>query len=494
MDSKGSRAALGALALTVVLWPGSAVAQGAVGGAAEAARVASAVGRTGPERAPREDAAGGARAELRRRAADGGRWRQVAPEPWLQEDPADSLYRAGRDALNRREFERAAGLFAEIRSRHPRSGYVPDSYYFQAFALQRLGGREREERALALLEEQRARHPAAASRADADPLRVRLQGALARVGDARAAAAVETAARAGCEDDDQELRATALSALIAMDEDRALPILEEVLRSRDECSAALRRQAVFLVARVQGDRAVDLLLDLAHRDPDPDAEVREQAVFWLSGVHTPQAVAALESILRESTDTSVRQQAVFALSREGSPRAIEVLRALAEQPGADRAAREQAIFWLGRDAENGGSEWLRSLYPSLDDRGLKEQALHAIARSGTAADRAWLLERARDAGEDVEVRKNALYWAGEAGLALDELRALYGALAQAELREQVIFVISRREEPAAVDALMQIATEETDPRLREQAVFWLGRSEDPRVGDFLLRLIRGSGR
>ena len=66
-------------------------------------------------------------------------YRAQAPEPWLQVDPADSLYRAARDALNRREFDRASDLFASIRTRHPRSGYVPDSYYFQAFALQRVG-------------------------------------------------------------------------------------------------------------------------------------------------------------------------------------------------------------------------------------------------------------------------------------------------------------------------------------------------------------------
>ncbi|HEX6107546.1 MAG TPA: outer membrane protein assembly factor BamD, partial [Gemmatimonadales bacterium] len=58
--------------------------------------------------------------------------------PWLQGDPADSLYRAAREALNRRDYRRAAELFAALPGRYPASGYAPDAYYWQAFALYRL--------------------------------------------------------------------------------------------------------------------------------------------------------------------------------------------------------------------------------------------------------------------------------------------------------------------------------------------------------------------
>ena len=60
-----------------------------------------------------------------------------------------------------------------------------------------------------------------------------------------------------------------------------------------------------------------------------------------------------------------------------------------------------------------------------------------------------------------------------------------------EVRGQVIYALSRNEDAAAVDALMEIATSETDVELRQQAVYWLGRSSDPRAAEFLMRLIRG---
>jgi HEAT repeat protein len=415
----------------------------------------------------------------------------AVPAAWLQEDPADSLYRAARDALNRRDFEHAAQLFGAIRVRYPRSGYVPDSYYFQALALQREGGREAEQRAIALLDQQERDHPKAGTRADAAQLRARLLGARAQAGDAKAAAAVETAARAGCDQSDQELRATALSALISMDADRAVPILKEILQDRSDCSVQLRRQAVFMIARASGDQAVDILLDLAQRHPDPDPEVRSQAVFWLSRVQSPEAVAALEGMLK-SNDRPVQEQAVYALSRQGTPRAAEVLKAFAERADAPKDARQQAIFWLGKDAKNGGPAYLRQLYGRLVEPDLKEQTLFAIAQNGAAEDRAWLIGRVKDPNESPDLRKSALFWAAkDKGLPVAEVRALYTEMNDRAVREQVIYVLSRADDPAAVDALMDIAGKETDKELRQQAVFWLGKSKDPRAGEFLLKLIRG---
>ena len=72
----------------------------------------------------------------------------VPPAPWVDDDPADSLYRAARQALNDESYRRAAALFAQIESRYPRSVYTPDAPYWRAFALYK-AGREDDLRALA---------------------------------------------------------------------------------------------------------------------------------------------------------------------------------------------------------------------------------------------------------------------------------------------------------------------------------------------------------
>ena len=88
----------------------------------------------------------------------------VPPEPWAQQDPADSLYRAARQALNRNQYTRAAELFQAIQKRYPRSTYVADALYWQAFALYRAGSDDGLRAAREALRTQGARFPKAATR------------------------------------------------------------------------------------------------------------------------------------------------------------------------------------------------------------------------------------------------------------------------------------------------------------------------------------------
>lgn len=440
---------------------------------------------------PGPSAAPNAQAAMAAWGAGGTSFRTTAPEGWLQEDPGGRLYQQGREELNRRRYEAAAESFAQLRERHPRSGYVADSYYWQAFALFRQGGARELRRASELLSVQAAEHPDAGTRRDADALNVRIEAQLAQRGDAQAAAAIAQQAAGPCEDG-QDVRMAALSALLNMNAEQAVPILQEVLRSRDECSAELRRRAVFLIAQKMDDESVDILVDLAHRDPDPDPEVREQAVFWLHQVQTPEALAALESILMESEDPELQEQAVFAISQRGDARAVEALRGYAERSDIPADLRANAIFWIGQNPGAGGAEYLMELYPRLEDPELRERAIFGIAQSETEGAREWLLERVRDESESVEARKNALFWAGQMGGAvMDELQGLYTTLEDPEMKEQLIFVASQEGSTAAVDFLMEVAREEDDPELRENAIFWLGQTDDPRVPEFLLSLVRG---
>jgi len=117
------------------------------------------------------------------------------PKSWLSRDPADSIYRLARETLNRRDYRRAAELFAQIPARFPRSGYAGDALYWQAFALYRTGGERELREALAALRQQKSRFPKAATQGDGSTLERRIQGELARRGDSQAAAEVVNAAR-----------------------------------------------------------------------------------------------------------------------------------------------------------------------------------------------------------------------------------------------------------------------------------------------------------
>ncbi len=412
--------------------------------------------------------------------------------PVAAESTPDSIYRLARQELNRGNYRRAGQLFRQLRTQHENSQYTPDTYYWEAFALYRTGDIENLREGIRLLDAQARRYSGAETRrsGDAEELRVQIDGALAQRGDAQAAESVTERARGqgGCPREEDDVRVMALNALLNMDAERAVPILESVLERRDACSVELRRKAVWLISQKRSDNARGILLDVVRNDPDK--EVREQAVFWLSQVRGDETVAALNSILMESTDEDIQEKAIFALSNHRNARAGEILRRYAERSDAPENLREKAIFWLGQRRGGEDQQFLRDLYGRVESEGVKEKIIFAVSQHRSEAAGQWLLDIALDPNESVDLRKSALFWAGQKRtIPVADLGRLYDTMNEREMQEQVIFVLSQRKEPEAVDALMDIARNEQDTDLQKKAIFWLGQSKDPRVAQFLLDLI-----
>jgi HEAT repeat protein len=425
-----------------------------------------------------------------------GRPDEAIPEvgSFYQQDPADEAYRAARERLNQGEYRRAAEMFAEVYRRYPSSSYAAQALYYQAFALYR-NGRERDLRAAeeALRQLQNRYADEEVAQRDAEELLARVEGALAQRGDSRAAESVVRAAQEPCGGED-ELRVAALTALLQMNSEQALPILERVLadRSDDACSVEMRRKAVFLLSQHVDEENVDILLDVVQNDPD--AEVRHQAVFWLSQVPGERTVDALENILQTSDDPELQKKALFSLSQVHSDRAGQMLRDYAMREDADPELRAQAIFWLGQSHGEENAEFLREIYASTEEYEIKEKIIFSLAQVGDDESARWLLDVAADASEPLEMRKKALFWAGQShALSIGQMGELYNQMPEREMKEQIIFALSQRHDDEAVDWMLEIARTEEDVELRKKAIFWLSQLDDPRVAEFLLQLIEGGG-
>jgi HEAT repeat protein len=447
------------------------------------------------------------------------------PAPWLAQDPGDSLYQAGRRALNQGDYRTAAESFRSLRRQYPRSGYVGDAFYWEAFARAKVGSKDQLRTAMELLDTQADGYPNARTIRDARELRVRIQSDLAQMGDAVSAAAVAEAAAPrpaappaaaappagvrpaaaprpprgegrgigsggssnGCSENDDE-RLLALNALLQMRSEQAIPILKQVLDRRDEGSVCLRRQAVFLVSQKRSPETASMLLAAARNDPDP--EVRGNAVFWLSQVNSDEAIAALDSILQNATDRDLQEKAVFALSQQQGEVALRALRAHLERPGVPDDIKEKIIFWLGQKQSPENAQYLKDFYAKTTNDDLKEKVLFSLSQMSLDENASWLIGIAKNENESIDVRKSALFHAGQMRqLPFADLGGMYAQLKNPEMRKQLIFVFSQRHEPEAVDQLMDIARKETDPELRKTAIFWLGQSHDPRVADFLMEMI-----
>jgi tetratricopeptide (TPR) repeat protein len=413
---------------------------------------------------------------------------KAPPAPWSQQDPAVSLYRDARAQLNDNNYERAAELFERIIERYPRSTYTPDAYYWRGFALYK---NDDLKDALSVLKQQQSKYPNASTASETKKLITRINGVLASQGDSKAGEDISkqvTKAAQGCPrgDDDDDIRIAALNSFLNMNSEQAIPLLKQILARRDACSVELRRKAVFLVSQKRGAEVEDILLGAARNDPDK--EVRAQAVFWLSQVPSERAVGYLEDILKSSNDNDIREKALFALSQHRSERAGQLLRSYAENTSAPADLREKAIFWLGQRRAGENTEFLKALYGKERNQDLREKIIFSLSQQ--RGNESWLMAIATNENENIEMRKKALFWAGQSkGVSLAELTGLYERMGNREMKDQLIFVYSQRRDKEAVDKLMSISKNEQDRELRKKAIFWLSQSKDPRVAEFLMQLI-----
>jgi HEAT repeat protein len=422
--------------------------------------------------------------------------RSLAAAPPLLEqliDQADSLYNSARELLNRGEYRRAAALFNDLAVKHPNSTHASNALYWHAFSLYRIGGTAELRTALESLNGQQSKYPNARTQADGQTLKTRILGALAARGDASAAAQIRGAAADSaqrCDQEEQAVRAEALNALTQSDPDGAMPLLQRILARKDECSARLRRSAIYLIGSKRRDApGIALLVSAAKSDPSPD--VRGSALEWLARVPGDEALATIEELTRDASDERIQRTAVRALVIHPSARAHQMVRSLVERNDAPERLRLEALGAF--DKERSSAEdvaWMRTYYSRTDNPRIKSRLVSALTRIGGPEVDQWLVTVARNQDEDSETRAYALRRVAQTQPIAD-LARLYDGAAERSVRESLIDALGNRAEAEATDKLIEIVKTGTDPQLRSRAISALtSRSKkDPRTLRLLMELI-----
>jgi hypothetical protein len=295
-----------------------------------------------------------------------------------------------------------------------------------------------------------------------------------------------------------------LPAVLA-DDPAAVPRL--ISLARDESRAQeTRRQAIQWIGLLGDAKVVPVLVAFASGggaaptgdDIDEDDEapgkkgLATAAMAALSLLDNGAGVPALIDLARTGT-SGTRASAVFWLGQSGDPRAFAALHGVIENGREDERIRAHAIFSLanGGDTPENEYAYLRGIYPRLTSDKLKEAIFQGMSEKSSGGS-AWLIERARDNGEPLKMRKTALFWAGQReSTPTKDLVAFYRGTADPTLREHAIFVLSQRNDEASLNELMRIANSDADKQMRARALFWLGQKDDPRVtkliGDRVLK-------
>lgn len=411
---------------------------------------------------------------------------------WIQGDPADSLYKAAYELLNRGEWRRAAGAFANIPQRFPNSGYAADALYWQAFSLYRIGNTDDLQSAIRSLETMRSKYPQARTQSDAAALLTRIRGTLAARGDRTQESELRKAMSAqgvACDREDQAVRSEALRQLAQSDPASLPSLVKRVLAKKDACSAQLRRTAVYLLGSSRDNDAPAILREVALNDSEP--EVRSAALQYLAQSPSDVAVNTLEEVLRTSTDQSVLRTAARALAQSPNAKAKTAVRTLIERTDAPERLRIEAVggFENSERTTDDDVAYLRSVYAKIDNPRVKARIARVIGQLGGEQNDAWIMGLMRNNDEPLEVRTAALERVASRKMPIADAVKLYATVADRRMREQLINVYAQRTEPEATDKLLDIVKNDTDYNLRRQAINAVTRKNDPRATKLLLEII-----
>ena len=188
---------------------------------------------------------------------------------------SDSLYRAGREALARRDYHGAADLFALIVARYPAAEVAADAQYWRGYSLYVSGNLTHSLRDLRgaqdALDAEEQSYPGASAAREGLDLRARVVAAEATLGDAIAKNALDAAVASlaqpvSCNDKDLALKLVALERLIDRDPESAMPTIRRVLSTQGPCAEEVRRATTVVVASTPGMNATKMVDDLARAD------------------------------------------------------------------------------------------------------------------------------------------------------------------------------------------------------------------------------------
>ncbi|HET9424667.1 MAG TPA: HEAT repeat domain-containing protein, partial [Gemmatimonadaceae bacterium] len=425
---------------------------------------------------------------------------EIGPPPqFMQGEPADSLYQLAREAFNRQDYSRAATRFAELISKYPSSRLVPQSAYYQAFSLYRVGTVESLRTALRVLETNASRfeYESRMSKSDAPALQARVLRALAD----RNEPGVEGKLRelyakypsVSCDQEAIGIKAQVLSSLYQTDPEAAMPYIRQHLGTRDACNAELRRTAVFLLANRPTPERTALIVQVAKTDTV--RSVRSRAIEVLSRMPGDDAIAALQQFMNDG-DEQIQASAVRSLMRSDNPKARAAMRALIDRRDASERQRLEAIRSFDRDNTSPeDAAYLRSLFnrQGESDR-IKDAVLSALSQVPSEENSAFLLSVARNTNESSSLRATALRRVtSRQNLSTEDLIKLYDASDSRSMRQTLVQALSQRGEEQAINKLIDIVRYSTDPEVRSHSIQLLLQKKDPAIQKRVLDLINKGG-
>ena len=371
----------------------------------------------------------------------------------------DRLYEAGSRALDAHRWDEALEDFNQVAAR---AGTRADGgWYWKAYTLNKLGRRDE---ALAAIAELRKSYASSRWIDEAKALEVQIRQDQGKPVSPEA-------------ESDEDLKLMALNGLMQSDPDRALPLVENILKGSG--SPRLKARALFVLAQSNTPRGMQIVEQIARgQGGNPDLQVK--AIEYLGQrrrQNNNNQNQLLMEIYNSSSDTRVKSAILqqFRNTRD-TERLLQIARA---EKNPD--LREQTYAPLGDIA---GQPELWQIYQNETTADGKIAILRVMQRNGNADKLVEVIKNEKDP----KVRRTAIsVLATQENNAPERLVSIYSSETDPQLREAIISALSNQRN---AKYLIDLARAEKDPKLKLRIVDRLSNMHSKEANDYLMELLK----
>jgi len=367
----------------------------------------------------------------------------------------DADYDRGTRALDEHKYDEAVQLFDG--AINAKSARADGAIYWKAYALNRLGRRDD---ALAALAALRRDYPNSRWLNDAQALEAEV-----RQGSGQAVSPAQ--------ETNEDLKLMAINSLMGADPDRAMPLLEALLKGNS--APKVKDRAMFVLTQNRSPRAQQILLQYAKGAGNPDLQIR--AIRYIGMTGTDDAQQQLASIYSTSNDATVKRQVIQSLMVSNGK---DPLYTLAKNE-KDEELRADAIRQLGAMR---ATIQLGQLYGSETSAEGKVQIIRSLFVAGDSDKLLTIARNEKDGKVLGEAIRNLVMMRTTS---TETVASLYASEADPTVKRELVNGLFARGD---AKPMIDLARKETDPAMKKYIVGRLALMHSKEATDYMMELLK----
>jgi HEAT repeat protein len=272
---------------------------------------------------------------------------------------------------------------------------------------------------------------------------------------------------------DDELRLMALNSLARADEQRAIPMLDKIVKGTG--SPRLKERALFVLAQNGAPQSRQIVTEIAKGGGNPDLQAK--AVEYLGAFGTVESKQALLEVFRATNNLPVKRSIIRAFGRAGDrDRLLDVTRTEELEE-----LRAEAVQQLGN---MGAQDQLSQLYKTEKSADVRRRIVQAMFQ-GHNYDALIQMLRAE---EDPGLRRSIVQNLGQMRTQQSStaLMGQYGSEKDENVRRAIIDAFFNQRDDAA---LVELGRKEADPKMQQRIMERLSQMKSQKATDYFMEVL-----